>query len=164
MWGVKHVRSMSAAPPTRGGGYPPPSSTTASCYMCTAITWTSTDTSTSSTTSFIIIKFKNTAFSEIIMNEPKNVDDKRNCIHIYIVALTVVSHSHTHTLPLYLSIIIIMRAPTKIIFYSKRPCPCEVFRKCVVLIDMVRIGLGILCVSIFSVNIYYILYTIINTN
>jgi len=75
---------MRAAPAIGGGGYPPPSSTTASFYMYTvAITWTSTDTSTSSTASFIIIKFKNTAFSEIIMNELKNVDDKRNCIHIY---------------------------------------------------------------------------------
>jgi len=49
-----------------------------------AITWTSTDTSTSSTTPFIILKFKNTAFSEIIMNERKTVDDKRIvCIYIY---------------------------------------------------------------------------------
>jgi len=73
---------MCATPVTGGDGYPPSSSTTASCHMCTAITWTSTDTSTSSTASFIIVKFKNTAFSEIIMNERKNVDDKLNCLYI----------------------------------------------------------------------------------
>jgi len=97
---------MRAAPATGGGGYPPPSSTTASCYVCTAITWTSTDTSTSSNASFIIVKFKNTSLSEIIMNERKNVDDKRNCLYIYIVALTVASiHIHTHTLPLSISLL-----------------------------------------------------------
>lgn len=82
--GVKHVRSICVLhqrPERADSGYPPSSPMTASCYMCTAITWTSTDTSTLSTASFIIVKFINTAFSKIIMNERKNVDDKRNRIY-----------------------------------------------------------------------------------
>lgn len=93
---------MRAAPAIGGGVYPPPSSTTTICYMCTAITWTSTDTSTSSTKPFIIIKFKNTAFSEIIMNEWKNVDDKR-IVYVYS------NFDSCLYVSLFLSFIIIMR-------------------------------------------------------
>jgi len=130
--GVKHVRSICVLHRRPEGADTHPHRQQQLAVMCTVISWTSTDMSTSSNASFIIVKFKNTAFSEIIMNERKNVDDKRNCLYIYrsfdSCLYICLSHTHTRTSSPYLSIIIIMRILRPKIFYSKRPCPCEVFK------------------------------------